>query len=734
MMMFFIRHPSCIRLSELAGAAPSRAHPRLASHLAKCADCRARLQTMRAVQEGLRDWPALAPPGTLHDRILASRASGTRVILPSAAAPTRPASRWIAAATAAAIIVVGAVLSAVLSSTQLADAGATSGRMTIVPAMPRAGQRVRVTYSAPVTLARSDTLVLRARLRTAHSPAYQDGIPVRTMATLRHAHGVGEYSATFTLPDSVVFAAVAVENGSASVVDDNAKRTWEILTTVDGRRPSFESLEQRANDMMGRNFAEGLATTRRMVALYPDSIRGWSYLLAFQSWMGEGDVDSIRAAHRAALVRLDRRWHDSTSVPNEVIGRLYWYARQVDPKVAAYWQRRMLREAPTNSFAVQKRLADVLVDVHKNHDTATALVRLDTLWRDRTADRAPQVASYVLPLVVATGNSELIDRWWRRVDSVSRDRVGAELSLAEQLSRKPSLIGDAVAHLRRLAPRLDASPVVDRYLTETSEEHASRIAARRRRVLASFGQSLVATGDARAGLDKLRRADSTGWDLGVARSIASAEFIAGDSTRAWEMNARIVTDPSTTDTLRDSLDAAARSAVGDARWRTMREDAGRLFSQRLLATSQVRTIAKSARLRDEHSSVRSLHELVNGRVTVVAMWSRYCGWALDDLDDLADVAQRLEKVGGRLVLVIDDEIGPSAELTKLLADHKVIARPYFDVDGSVSKALNSWGTPHYYVLDDGGRLRFGPDETASSAFAQAEALRLANRSARVTEQ
>src|SRR5262249_36530229 len=159
-------------------------------------------------------------------------------------------------------------------------------------------------------------------------------------------------------------AALAVENGDASLIDDHEKRTWEILTTVAGAQPSIESLEQRANDMMGRNFEEGLATTRRMVALYPDSIRGWSYLQWFQSWMGQGNADSVVGVHRAILARLDARWRDSTHVPPEMIGQLFWYARSIDTTISTYWKNRMLRETPTNTFAVQQRLGDILVDLH----------------------------------------------------------------------------------------------------------------------------------------------------------------------------------------------------------------------------------------------------------------------------------------------------------------------------------------------------------------------------------
>jgi len=150
----------------------------------------------------------------------------------------------------------------------------------------------------------------------------------------------------------------------------------------------------------------------------------------------------------------------------------------------------------------------------------------------------------------------------------------------------------------------------------------------------------------------------------------------------------------------------------------------------MLEDSRMQSLAGKPRLRDDQGRVQTLRELGAGRVTVVVFSSRSCGWALDDLDDLGDVARRLEKVGSRLVLVIEDEAGPSPALSAVLAEHKVQGPVYFDVDHSTSKAFNNWGTPMYFVLDDVGRLRFEEVTTAHDALVRAEAVRLSSNTAR----
>jgi hypothetical protein len=258
------------------------------------------------------------------------------------------------------------------------------------------------------------------------------------------------------------------------------------------------------------------------------------------------------------------------------------------------------------------------------------------------------------------------------------------------------------------------------------------VALRKGRALAFLGRSLITSGERQSGLDTLKLAARSGWDPQIIRAIRNASLAAGDSANAWIMTARLVADPSTDVVMRDSLDQSARLALGNAGWSRLRDDASQLFSARILERSKMQSIVGTPRLRDVRGTTAPLAKLASGKVTVVAFWSRFCGWALNDLDNIGYVAQRLSKTGGQLLLVVDDEREPSPALLSLLASHKVRVLPYVDVAHSASKGFNNWGTPQYYVLDEHGRVRFDVVDEAREALVQAEALRL-SRTGAVTE-
>lgn len=84
-----------------------------------------------------------------------------------------------------------------------------------------AGEQITITYSASFGLGAHPELLVRARFRTAES---DDRLPrARTMTTLQRVSS-GVDRGSFTLPDSNVYAAVAVEPADGSAVDDNAGR------------------------------------------------------------------------------------------------------------------------------------------------------------------------------------------------------------------------------------------------------------------------------------------------------------------------------------------------------------------------------------------------------------------------------------------------------------------------------------------------------------------------------
>jgi peroxiredoxin len=348
---------------------------------------------------------------------------------------------------------------------------------------------------------------------------------------------------------------------------------------------------------------------------------------------------------------------------------------------------------------------------------------LDALWDQRTPDRAAQIADQALRLAISTARVDAIDRWWSRVLSVSSDSVSAEIDFGDALSRSPALAQLGIERLRAIIPQMSQFEHDSRRLSETVAQREKRGAAQRRRVLSSLGRALVASGNSTAGLDTLTLAAKTGWDLSVFRAIRAASLSTGDSATAWTMTARLVADPSTTGQTRDSLTATAMSALGTARWAALQDDATRLFARRMLEGSTMQSLPGKPRLRAADGRELSLRDRLGGRVSVLVFWSRYCGWALDDLEALKNVAERLERQGSQLVIVIDDEPGPSAELTAFLKGHHVRVPVLFDVQHSTSKAFNNWGSPHYYVLDEAGRLRFPAVSSATEAMVRAVAVR-----------
>src|SRR6185503_15877727 len=211
------------------------------------------------------------------------------------------------------------------------------------------------------------------------------------------------------------YAALVVEDSSASIDDDHGGRDWEVLISQNPGVPSVEALDQRVHDMMGRNWEEAFATARRMVALYPDDPRAWLRLRTFQGWVGLGEDDSVLAVHRARVAAFDTQLVRRATLSGAELGYFAQYASQVDSATAHRWRARLLREAPTNSFAVQLRLIDVFDELSRTSDTTAAMRRLETLWSVAPADRLGQIASVATPLSYGAGDGGVMWRWTERL-------------------------------------------------------------------------------------------------------------------------------------------------------------------------------------------------------------------------------------------------------------------------------------------------------------------------------
>ncbi|MCA0374558.1 MAG: TlpA family protein disulfide reductase [Gemmatimonadetes bacterium] len=690
----------------------------------------------------------VTPSSALRARILSSRDRGVRVhpavlldtdphaddtFAQDAPATVRPAPdtpfvtvaprRWARVVALAASVAAVAALG-VLMRPRPVEAGMIGGQLTLSPAMPRAGEPVTVRYAAGATLGRPAVLRLRARVRTAQDDSYESGVPVITLGALRRGQG-NEYTGTVTLADSFVYAALAVEDTAAAAVDDFGGRAWELLRAGTDGQPTLAALDQRAHDMMGRSWEEGLATVRRMVALYPDSIAVWSWLQSFEGWMSL-TTDSTRAVHAAQAARFAARLDARASagaaagavVAPAELGRLYWYSRQIDAATRDRWRTRLLRDAPADGFAVQERLYLATARLPQG-DTAAVFATLDSLWQVAPRDRRLQVAGTALEVMPRSGGETAMPRTWiARALSVDSS-PGHQRSLATRLRRAESHRADGTAWLRRLTTTGTNATTLPRLLGEDQGEHAARIARSQRASLIALGRALLADGAARAAADTFRVATQAGWEPTAFEAYADAAFATGDTATAVRMLALVRTDPSLSATRRQALDARVPAAWQPA-YATAQANAPAELSRRVLADARRRRV-EDASVRDAQGRDITLSALRGEQGLVVAFWSRECGPAVEALPDILALADALGARGVPLVLVAEQS-APDAAMDSLLQRAKVSRPMYYDAGGRLGKAFNNWGTPQLFVLDGDGRVAFAGSSDLALTRLRAEAL------------
>lgn len=709
----FVTHPDLEQLSRFSEGADAPRRRRMAAHLERCQRCRDSLAYLKDVGDALNRLPAAQVPPGLRKRIEVDRAAGTRVILP-VADPARASRRPLARA--AAILLAVAAGAALLGKGTDAVAFGTSGELTLSPDRPTAGATIHVTYRPGDLLDGHRPLLLRARYRTRTDDSYNWGIATHTVATFE---GEVPFEARFVLPDSVVYAAFVVEDTAGTIIDDNMGRLWELIVSDETGKPSYDALDQRHNDMMGRNWEEGLATARAMVRHYPERIDAWSLLRAFHNWSGLLDHDSIQALHRGKV----REFAARTDLTDTELGQLAWYAdERTDSALAADLKARLIREAPANTFAVQWRMLDILIDLHRSRDTARASAALEALWPDAPRERRLQVAGYASRIAWETEDTALISRWTDRQIRHHREPQAMERIVAERFTRLPALRSEGMARLRRAIAALDTLPPDSRGLVETVEEHRARFDARRRGALATLGRALLAEGHRQAALDTLALAVEGGWDLALFKEVAGARLEAGDTAGALEMHALLAADPRTDASALDSLQPLIRASAGDAWWHEQLRQAKMTFRQRMLARAESRPVEPRARIADAGGATHRLGDVLRGRTSLVVFWSRFCFPAVEELPRVNAVAATLVEQGVQVLSIVEEE--PSEELEQFVRDKDLGMPVYHSVQGEAGNAFNQWGTPAYYIVDARGRVRFDYASPVEELLAQVEALRL----------
>ena len=646
---------------------------------------------IREMKTAIARLPTAAASPELLERIHERLAANEHVILPLADPPLASA-RWRVAAAAVLVLAAGAGLWFAWPTATL-TAGDIRGELTFTPATPRAGATVQVAYRAPSTLIGRHRLVLRARYRTPRDEAYQRTTRQTVAAQLTRAGG-GLFRTTLRLPDSVVYAAFAVEDTDGRIVDSNGRRLWELLVHDRDGRPTFDALKQRENDLMGRNWEQGYETARQVAGLYPDRVASWSGLLFYEKFvLGESHLDSTVAAHQARLKAFHHRLAPRASLTADDLGWMLWYARSVgDSTLERYWRDRLEREAPGSPLAVQERAIAIGNRAWNDKDSVRALADLDRLW-DEVGPAHGNLVNVGWSMAQRVGEPAAIVRW---ADHYLVMNPRDSSWIATVFTRYPALREEGMQRLRRELRDFQTRNDSRRALERTVDEQRTADAERARQLLVALGDALVASGRTKAGLDTLKFAVREGWDVSLFRRVAEIERSTGDTAGALRLLAMVAADPVTEELTGASVDSTV--------WARLLQDGRSEMRRRLLDMAVRRRLPPEVRLEAAGGSAARLDTLTRGRLTFVAFWSRHCGPSLEELPALERLTARLRQQGVAIVAITDERV--SDDLRRFLADQKLTFPVYADTWRQASRAFSQWGTPSYFVLDADGLVRF----------------------------
>jgi len=655
---------------------------------------------MRDLKTAITRLPVVPESPELLRRIHARLAADEHVILPLADPPVPVRPVWRIAAAIGLLLATGTGLWFVWPTATL-TAGDIQGELRFTPATPRVGQMVEVAYRAPTILAGRNRLVLRARYRTPRGEAYQWNTQQTIAAELMRAPN-GLFRASLRLPDSVVYAAFAIEDADGRIVDSNARRLWELLVHDRDGRPTFDALKQSENDLMGRNWEQGYETARQVAALYPDRVGSWSDLLFYEKLvLGESHLDSTLAAHKARLKAFHARLAPRASLTSDDLGWMLWYARSLrDSTLEQYWRDRLEREAPASPLAVQERAIAIGTRAWNDKDSVRALADLDRLWEE-VGPAHGNLVNVGWSMAQRVGDSTGVVRW---ADHYLVMNPRDSSWIATVFTRYPALREEGMLRLRRQLQALQTRNDSRRALERTVDEQRAVDAGKARQILVALGDALVASGRTNAGLDTLRLAVQEGWDVPLFRRVAEIEGSTGDTAGALRLLGLVAADPATEGWGRDSLRRLTGASIDSAAWARLVRDGHGEMRRRLLDMAVRRGLPPAVRLEAAGGSTARLDSLSRDRVTFVAFWSRHCGPSLEELPALERLTKRLRQQGVAVVTITDERV--SDDLSRFMTDQKLTFPVYADTWREASRGFSQWGTPSYFILDADGVVRF----------------------------
>lgn len=699
-MLHRLLHPDTHTLSDFVDGELSQAHARrVATHVAACERCHAYVWSCRRTDAAAQELHTPALPGGLRARVLARRAAGDDVILPTfdTPGPQRRAVPLARAGVIAGVLAASAVIGMFVIGTP--SLAADGSELRILPETPRAGDTIRVEYRASSRLGGHDALRLRARHPRVGS--VMDATDHVELAQLARSHG-STYTGSFVLPDGVLYAVLAVEDTAAVEVDHNGER-WEIVLHDDDGLPLHDALDMQIRDVRFRNRILAAEFADEMARLYPHSVRARLNRFSLHAELLDGpEADSLSAAMRDSLPALLAA--QPQPLDARVLADIIFHAGHVrDTATERVYRQRLIEAFPLAPAAQQQRV--FALSRTWAGDTAAYWSALERLWQEtHDVPRHGQTAFTGWQTAQQWRDHDALARWGRRM---VEQEPGNASWIGQAFAGIPQLREEGVALLRRGLARLDEGRVMTRPLTHNAVEFNAMRMRTRGRILVDLGTALLALDRQVEGEAALAEAVDLAWQPSLFRTVADAHLRGGDTLSALRLFARVAVDPATPPAFADTVRARAGShfadAEWDAQWLAWRQDAHTRMQRHTMHLASNRPVRGRPRVRTADGAPLTF-DAGNGELTFVAFWSRHCTPSFVQLAQLAQLGRRLQEEGVRVVTLTDEK--PSASLTSFLTAQNFDLTVLHDVDREARRAFDSFGTPAYLVVDGTGTVRF----------------------------
>lgn len=654
------RHPGYASLNRFAdGELSPRRHRRVASHLAGCSRCRQEVAFIRHAGKLARSLEPPTMPDDILDRILEARADGSRVLLPLESPGPRPRRSIARTAVPAIAAVLTLLVVGLFASTRFLQADKPDLR--IAPERPRAGATLAIEYDGGQQFAAEEYLKLRARYRTATGQHWQQiaGILARDEEVFR---------AEVVLPDSVVYAAFAVETLDMQHVDSRNRELWEVLIHTEDDQPALAALGERAADLIARNELEALRTARTITELYPESARGWAWRWAVESPVAEGD--SARDWHHARLRECELTMAEEPPSDPEELAHVAWYAIQLgDWASADFWTREAERRGASSAYLYQAKA--VQLQVANRPGPEAALPELEALWQLLTHP-VGAVADAGWFLSLEAGDWQAATRWLPRyLRARGLVRSTDFLEQLEQTFGPERTLEWALAHREDvLLGRSNPRPLI-----QPLDEHQRYLAQRRQRTLAALARIAANTGRRSVAAGLAVEALPLAWETTALETLGAVLLEVGDTANAITAYARAVADP---------LGHVPPQLVARAPdWNEALEAARYALTRYVLQGSVIRHLPGDLRR--------------EGQLAVTAFAS-VCDNSFEELNELAS---RLDSISFT-VYAMPSPLGGPVSLRACGLEVPID----LDSTGRVGQAFRVRGMPTYFITDAQGRIRF----------------------------